>query len=98
MSEAEAAFDDEVDVLVVGAGSGGFVAALAAKARGLDVLLVEKSEFYGGSSAFSGGGAWIPNHPVLLRQGQRDDPKQIRLCCQIRLKDEGRVVLRVVEP
>lgn len=27
-----------------------------------------------------------------------DDPKKVRLCCQIRLKDEGRVVLRVVEP
>ncbi|MBX3246548.1 MAG: 2Fe-2S iron-sulfur cluster binding domain-containing protein [Myxococcales bacterium] len=27
-----------------------------------------------------------------------DDPKSIRLCCQIRLRSEGRVVLRVVEP
>jgi succinate dehydrogenase/fumarate reductase flavoprotein subunit len=72
-----APFDREVDALVVGSGSGGFVAALAAKARGLETLLIEKSSVYGGSSAYSGGGAWIPNHPVLVRQGQRDDPQKI---------------------
>jgi 3-oxosteroid 1-dehydrogenase len=70
-------FEHEVDVLVVGSGAGGMTAALTARSEGLDALLIEKSEVYGGSSAYSGGGAWIPNHPVLVRQGQRDDPEQI---------------------
>ena len=54
-----------VDVLVVGAGGAGMSAALAAKKQGLDVLLVEKSEYFGGSTARSGGGVWIPGNYAL---------------------------------
>ena len=39
--------------------------------------MIEKSRFFGGSTARSGGGAWVPNAPALLREGQRDDPAQI---------------------
>ncbi len=53
------------------------VAALAASAAGLDTLVIEKSVFFGGSTARSGGGAWVPNAPALLREGQRDDPERI---------------------
>src|SRR3954447_20891965 len=78
MSAAEQnGFDQEVDVLVAGSGAGAFATALAAKAEGLDVLMVEKSAVYGGSTSYSGGGAWIPNHPVLVRQGERDDPEKV---------------------
>lgn len=45
-----------VDIVVVGSGAGGMVAALAAHEAGLDVLLVEKTRYYGGSTARSGGG------------------------------------------
>jgi succinate dehydrogenase/fumarate reductase flavoprotein subunit len=74
---ADEGFDHEVDVLVAGSGAGGFATALAARAEGLDVLMVEKAPVYGGSTAYSGGGAWIPNHPVLVAQGERDDPEQV---------------------
>ncbi|GAB3103942.1 FAD-dependent oxidoreductase [Aestuariicella hydrocarbonica] len=50
------------DVIVVGSGAGGMTAALRAFDQGLSVLLIEKSELYGGTSAMSGGGIWIPNH------------------------------------
>ena len=37
------------------------------------MLILEKTESYGGNSALSGGGAWMPNAPELVRQGQGDD-------------------------
>lgn len=56
-----------VDVLVVGAGGAGMSAALTAADQGLDVLLVEKSEYFGGSTARSGGGVWIPGNYALAK-------------------------------
>ena len=69
----------EVDVVVVGAGGAGMTAALAAGARGLDTVLIEKSAYFGGSTARSGGGVWIPNNYALKAAGQGDDPEQSRL-------------------
>ncbi len=62
-------FDEETDVLVIGAGGGGFVTALAAHHAGLATLFVEKSEFFGGSTVLSGGSIWIPNAPPMTRKG-----------------------------
>ena len=70
---------DEVDVVVVGAGGAGMTAALAAQARGLETVLLEKSSYFGGSTARSGGGVWIPNNYALKAAGQGDDPEQSRL-------------------
>ena len=70
-------WDHEVDVLVVGSGAGGMVSAITAKAAGLDVLVIEKSDQWGGSTAMSGGGAWLPNAPEFQRLGQDDDPKRL---------------------
>ncbi|MDT5073711.1 MAG: 3-oxosteroid 1-dehydrogenase, partial [Mycobacterium sp.] len=69
-------FDHEVDVLVVGSGGGGMTAALKAEADGLDALIVEKSSQFGGSTALSGGGIWVPGAPAQRRAGyepSRDD-------------------------
>lgn len=65
-------WDYTTDVIVVGTGGGGMTAALVAKQAGLDVLLIEKSEYYGGSTALSGGGLWIPNNYLLQRDGLDD--------------------------
>jgi len=51
----------EVDLLVLGAGAGGMAAALSGAVLGLDVLLVEKSDKVGGTTARSAGSAWLPN-------------------------------------
>lgn len=59
----------DVDLLVVGTGAGGMTTALAAKALGLRVLLVEKASFFGGTTALSGGGVWAPGARALLRDG-----------------------------
>jgi 3-oxosteroid 1-dehydrogenase len=53
---------DEFDVVVAGSGAAGMTAALRASELGLEVLVVEKSHKYGGTSATSGGVIWIPNH------------------------------------
>ncbi|MDD7813004.1 FAD-binding protein [Mycobacterium sp. CSUR Q5927] len=66
-----------VDVLVIGSGGGGMTAALAADARGLDTLVVEKSAYFGGSTALSGGGIWVPGAPAQRREGYAPDPDDV---------------------
>lgn len=68
----------EFDVVVVGSGAAGMVAALVAAHRGLSTVVVEKAPHYGGSTARSGGGVWIPNNEVLKRRGVRDTPEAAR--------------------
>ncbi len=62
----------EHDVIVVGSGAAGMVAALTAAHQGLSTVVVEKAPHYGGSTARSGGGVWIPNNEVLRRDGVTD--------------------------
>jgi 3-oxosteroid 1-dehydrogenase len=68
----------EFDVVVVGSGGAGMVAALTAAHRGLSTIVIEKAPHYGGSTARSGGGVWIPNNEVLERDGVRDTPEAAR--------------------
>src|ERR1700693_1278937 len=68
----------EFDVVVVGSGGAGMVAALAAAHRGLSTIVIEKAPHFGGSTARSGGGVWIPNNEVLKRDGVRDTPEAAR--------------------
>ncbi|WP_436491975.1 3-oxosteroid 1-dehydrogenase [Actinokineospora sp. HUAS TT18] len=64
----------EYDVVVVGSGAAGMTAALAAAHRGLRTVLIEKAATFGGSTARSGGGVWIPNNSALLAAGVPDSP------------------------
>ncbi len=60
------------DVLVAGSGAGALTGALAAAKAGLRTVVAEKTEWFGGTTAYSGGGIWVPANPVLLRAGVRD--------------------------
>lgn len=69
----EVSFPTTADVVVVGAGGAGMTAALAAARQGLDTVLIEKSSWFGGSTARSGGGVWIPGNYALQAAGEADD-------------------------
>jgi 3-oxosteroid 1-dehydrogenase len=68
----------EYDVVVVGSGAAGMVAALTAAHHGLSAVVLEKAPHYGGSTARSGGGVWIPNNEILKRDGVTDTPEAAR--------------------
>lgn len=70
--------EQEYDVVVVGSGAAGMVAALTAAHQGLSTIVVEKAPHYGGSTARSGGGVWIPNNEILKRDGVKDTPEAAR--------------------
>lgn len=55
---------ESYDVVVVGSGAAGALAALRAADCGLSVLIIEKAHKYGGTSATSGGVMWIPNNQL----------------------------------
>ncbi len=65
-------WDVTTDAVIVGSGGGALCGALGARARGLDVLVLEKSDLIGGSTAMSGGGMWVPNSPVMRADGVPD--------------------------
>jgi hypothetical protein len=50
--------------------------AFVAAARGLKVLVLEKTRYFGGTTAFSGGGAWIPNNKHQAAIGVEDSGEQ----------------------
>ena len=68
----------QFDVVVAGSGAAGMTAALAAAHRGLRVVVIEKAGTFGGSTARSGGGIWVPGNEVLRRAGVTDTAEQAR--------------------
>ncbi len=71
-------WDHETDLIVVGSGGGGMTAAITAKLEGLEPLILEKTEYYGGTTAISGGGVWIPNNHLMAEAGMEDSKKKAR--------------------
>ncbi len=65
-------WDAEYDVVVIGAGAGGMAAALTAKIEGCSVLLAEKTDRVGGSTAVSGGAVWAPLNAQSAAVGHPD--------------------------
>ena len=67
-----AEWDQTVDLLVMGSGAAGMSAAVRAHDLGLDVLVVEKSDLFGGNTAMSGGVCWVANNPGMAAAGILD--------------------------
>ena len=65
---------ERFDVIVVGGGGAGLAAAIEARALGRDVLLLEKNERLGGSTAWSIGSVTASATPHQIRNGIKDSP------------------------
>lgn len=64
------------DFIIVGSGGGSMCAALVARAQGKSVLILEKTGLVGGTTARSGGVLWIPNNPLMKKDGVPDSIEQ----------------------
>jgi 3-oxosteroid 1-dehydrogenase len=57
--------DESFDFVVVGSGGGALCAALAMRAAGKSVVVLEKTGMFGGATAISGGVMWIPDNRFM---------------------------------
>ena len=71
-------WDLEYDVVVVGSGNGGLTAGIVARARGARTVVLEKTDQYGGTSATSGGGVWVPCNRYAKAAGAEDSIEDAR--------------------
>ncbi len=69
-------WDLTTDILIIGSGAGALTAALRARDNGADVMVIEKTELLGGTSAMSGGVLWLPNSPLIGAAGGQDSAEE----------------------
>ena len=67
---------EHFDVAVLGTGAAGLTAAVTAHDGGARVLVLEKADQVGGTTAWSGGQIWIPNNPHMRQVGASDSREQ----------------------
>jgi 3-oxosteroid 1-dehydrogenase len=71
----------EYDVVVVGSGAGGMLAAIRAHDLGLRSVVIEKSDRFGGTSAVSGGAIWIPNNDDFHGEDSPEKALEYLIAC-----------------
>ncbi|MFT5685754.1 MAG: 3-oxosteroid 1-dehydrogenase [Myxococcota bacterium] len=64
--------DRTVDFIAIGSGAAAMAAGLRAADLGMEALLLEATDSYGGSTAMSGGVCWVPNNPHMAARGVSD--------------------------
>ena len=71
-------WDRRADVVVIGAGAGGFAAAIAARDQGASVMLVEQNFDIGGRAILSGGACYLGGGTWLQKEaGIEDSPEAV---------------------
>ena len=78
------------DVIVVGSGGGAMTAAYLAQKHGLRTVVVEKTRYVGGTSAYSGGACWLPGSQVQQRASIPDSTAGAREFLDALLVDPDR--------
>jgi 3-oxosteroid 1-dehydrogenase len=64
--------DETFDFVIVGSGAGSMAAALLMRSLGKSVLVLEKLDKVGGTTATSGGVMWIPNNRLMKTEDSRE--------------------------
>ena len=76
MAKIPEKWDIETDVVVLGTGASGLVAAICAHDEGAKVTILEKAGTIGGATAVSGGFPWIPNNHLEKEIGIADSREE----------------------
>ena len=82
-------FEHTYDVVIVGTGAAGLATAMGARDEGLSVLLLESTSKWGGNTAMSGGGMWLPNNPLMQRDGAGDSREEALTYLEATVGDVG---------
>ena len=77
-TDAQQVATHHYDVVVLGSGAAGFAAATTAACNGFKVLLIEKAQHFGGTSAISGGAVWIYGTDQAKAAGFDDSAEAMR--------------------
>ncbi len=75
-------WDRTADVVVAGTGGAGLTAAILAHDNGAKVLVIERSDKVGGTTAVSGGGIWVPMNPHMKDYGVTDSREEALAYCK----------------
>lgn len=78
MAGSNGNWDEETDLLIFGSGMAGLSAAIFARKQGLRALVCEKMPVIGGTTATSGGFAWVPNTEQAKAAGADDSVEKAR--------------------
>ncbi|RSZ63452.1 FAD-dependent oxidoreductase [Corynebacterium hylobatis] len=84
---------DSYDLVVVGSGAAGLTAAATAAHAGLNVLVTEKTDLLGGTSAVSGGMLWVVDNHYAHRAGMSDSKEAGRRYVKAVSRGRGRTEL-----
>ncbi len=67
---------ERFDIVVIGSGAAALMAAARAAVAGASVVVLEKQDRIGGTTARSGGGIWVPNNPFMKDAGVDDSEEE----------------------
>ncbi len=82
MSDSNQKWDLEADVVVAGSGGAGLTAAILAHDQGANVVVIERSDMVGGTTAVSGGGLWVPMNDHMSEVGATDSRDEALAYCK----------------
>jgi succinate dehydrogenase/fumarate reductase flavoprotein subunit len=74
--------DIDADVVVVGSGGAGLTAAILAHDHGARVVVIERSDKIGGTTAVSGGAIWVPCNDHMAQAGATDSRDEALAYCK----------------
>ena len=89
-------WDREIDLLVIGGGGAGLATAVVGAREGLSVLVCEKSDMLGGTTATSGAAVWIPGSTQSKATAAPSDIESARVYLDGEVGDHGDPGLREV--